>query len=523
MEQILFFFFLTFVIIFIIIKKADFGALASQARLSSWKFAAHKLDLDIVRTSGSSLPGIRGMIDGHQVLISAKKLKRQDGRTRFKTKFTLKFSQKLDIDLGLFREGYHADLTSRHNLVDVQIGSEEFDRLFMIIGRDPQALIQYLNKKRQQSLIWFFQEYINAKVSESGISWETSGLISDVKKLILTVKDFLHLSEVLTEESRAHDLPPPVNFYLENATDDSDGIEITRKEKQRESGIFEVEESFDQEAEPDQPKIRSFGEPRKTSINEDLKPSEKTKKRNPLSNDPVKELSEAKISMEEMLASSLENSEDETIQTSDPFSNLQDPLKTLSVEDSSLNVEIPNSDVLSDSMIEDVGADDLLKNLQFDLETGETLDLDHSLQELEVEDPLQAIDQNLNFDLDLDVSATGVLVEDATLGLEYILSLFEPGLSKLSSSNKFSTEAHGKELVLKGTLTEITQEPTLFNPSVSGLFEVKNPNLDGTLYIYVKFPEDEHSNLKGQLETEQEIRGTATKFDPYAKKIWLEQ
>lgn len=139
----------------------------------------------------SSTPTLGGEYKGRRFLIDTAVRAHEDADGRTVTTYYMRFQLwhkgRLAGDIAVSREGLFSGLGKALGRQDIQIGNEDFDRAFMVSGKDEAEVRRLLDAEVQGK---FLESRLPMTVTADRVCFERAGVIES-KQEILRVLDFM--------------------------------------------------------------------------------------------------------------------------------------------------------------------------------------------------------------------------------------------------------------------------------------------------------------------------------------------
>lgn len=488
-----------------------------SGRPSLWRSAARRLGLRFSPPTSTSPVRIEGKIRGLRVEASA--LHPSSGRSRQKPviRFRIRFDPPLSVQLALFREGQHRKLEEKHGLTDTIIGDERFDRLFVVVCRNREALLDYLDEPRRKHLVTFFEKYTSARVSHEGIYWETGAPLRSAHQLITITRDLVHLGLALRESSstsKAGSRSPETSSPASSSEAEPDLLpspeevapaDVTPEVLSELAAAPIAGAVVEATLAPPAPTIE---DPRF-----DLAPPSPTSSR------------DRALTLEELLATGFDS-------PSGGSPDIEEALAGLDWPDLGLDA----GDELSRRAGDDLEAelDALLVSspgvLGFGLEEIPALELMPEVDTssspapagIDISDisgaPTAAPRALPPVALPDDVDDSRPAPLDLESSRKLLLELLGPGSSGLGAISSFEEEHQGREITFEGTLESLEED---FTGGSTAVLRVELPGMSDRVSAYVLNDREEEARLRRHLGKSFRGRGTLVKLDVYTNRLWL--
>ncbi len=168
-----------------------FGGLLSYAHYNikkqneKWQVLADSLGLDYFPGSWFTKGSIAGVYKGHSVKIWVF----TKGSGKNKSTWTgVQTDLRVPMVLGLkiYREHAFSGLGKMLGFQDIQTGDTIFDQRFVIKGKDPAKVLQFLTPAVRQAVMTY-DKVCPAGVTDDHIGWEARGVVTDLDRLRLVI------------------------------------------------------------------------------------------------------------------------------------------------------------------------------------------------------------------------------------------------------------------------------------------------------------------------------------------------
>jgi len=146
-----------------------------------WVVLAKRLGIDVAKGRRfNERTSLHGIYRNHPIRIYIDTVRSGKYSTDY-TVVDVDFDSKCKIDMAMYKKAFSAKLAEKLGAQDVKLGNSQFDKKYMLKGKNEEAIREILNQEIQEKIIGIGD--CNLKMAGGNASFRQKGNIKDIDKL----------------------------------------------------------------------------------------------------------------------------------------------------------------------------------------------------------------------------------------------------------------------------------------------------------------------------------------------------